>query len=419
MLASDPEVTVVEHTEYPDPLYAAMPPQVGPDGMPMQPTLLHDIKVERKKACEFVGVESIPTDEVVVSRRHRWTSLANADFVQWRRRVTIGQLRSEGFDVPDDVQEYTELEDERESRERFWGSHKDDDETGDVTRRVVMCKDTYVRLDLRDEGTPQLWRVVIIDGMSTPVLKEEADCIPIAGFSPIIYPHSHVGTSVYDLVTDLSLIKTVLQRQFIDGVFLQNSGRMAANVDAVNMDDLLVSRPGGIVRVQGDPSGALFPLQTPDAGPTILSALEYMEGVKEGRTGVTRYSAGLDANTLNKTATGVQAIQSAANQRIELIARTLAGGFRDLFLIVHTLLSKHSTKPLQIKLRGQWQAIDPRAWAKRTDFSISVGLGTGSPETQMQKLMLIGQVMQQGQALGVVGPEQFLNWFDDLCKAAG
>jgi len=32
---------------------------------------------------------------------------------------------------------------------------------------------------------------------------------------------------------------------------------------------------------------------------------------------------------------------------------------------------------------------------------------------------MIGQVMQQGQQLGVVGPEEFLNWFDDFCKAAG
>jgi hypothetical protein len=355
---------------------------------------------------------------MVVSRRHRETSLFLADFIQWRRRVTIGQLRSEGFRVPDDVQEYTDYSEEATQRAR-WGENESADDSGDVTRRVVLCKDTYIRMDLRGKGTPQLWRVVIIDGMSVPVLKEEADVIPFAAFSPLIYPHDHVGTSIYDLVADLAVLKTVFQRQLVDGIFLQNSGRVAANVDAVNVDDLLVSRPGGIVRTQGDPSAALMPIMTPDAGPTIMAGLEYLEGVKEGRTGVTRYSAGLDPNTLNKTATGVQAIQSAANQRIELIARTLSSGFRDLFLITHALMSKHSTKSLQIKLNGQWQAIDPRSWAKRTDFSISVGLGTGSPEVQMQKLMMIGQVMQQGQAMGVVGPEEFLNWFEDLCKAAG
>ncbi len=104
MLMQCPEVTVVEHTEYPDPL--AMPPGVPPlasasappVGMPppayAPPGTLHDIKVERKEPIEYVAIESIPPDELLVSRRHRWTSLADCDFVQWRRRVTIGELRA-------------------------------------------------------------------------------------------------------------------------------------------------------------------------------------------------------------------------------------------------------------------------------------------------------------------------------------
>jgi hypothetical protein len=47
------------------------------------------------------------------------------------------------------------------------------------------------------------------------------------------------------------LIKTMMQRQLIDGAFLQTAGRMAVDVNTVNVDDLLVSRPGGIVRVEG------------------------------------------------------------------------------------------------------------------------------------------------------------------------
>src|SRR6185503_13510030 len=121
--------------------------------------------------------------------------------------------------------------------------------------------------------------------------------------------------------------------------------------------------------VDGDPSTGIVPLVAPDVTQSVLGALEYMDSVKESRTGVTRYSAGLDANTLNKTATGVQSIQQAANQRIELIARTLAGGFKDLFLIVNALASKYCTKQLQIKLNGKWVPVDPREWKKRTDFS--------------------------------------------------
>jgi hypothetical protein len=416
MLMQDQDVTVVEHTEYPDPVGT-----VDPMSGMVTPATLHDVKVERKKADEFVAVESVPPDEIVVSRRHRWTSLADADFVQWRRRATIGQLRAEGFDIPDDVQEHSfaNYGEEATERERYVDQYEWNDATPDVTRKVVLFKDTYIRMDLRGKGTQQLWRVAYVDGMRKPVLKEEADCVPFAAFSPLIYPHSHIGTSVFDLIADLSVIKTLLQRNLIDSVFLQTNGMLGVDVNKVNVDDALVRGPGRLIRTDGPAGDALFPIVTADAGPAILQSLEYVDQTGERRTGVTRYSAGLDADSLNKTATGVTALQSAADQRIELIARTLAGGFRDLFLIIHTLASKHSTKPVQIKLKGQWQAVDPRQWAKRTDFSISVGLGTGSPETQLMKLTQIGMAMKEATPLGLAGPQEFYNWFVEFLKAAG
>ena len=438
MLLEDAEVQVVEHSEYPDPAWQAGvqpdPYANGGQGYPqdlvnpadaqaggMPAPMLHDIKIERKKADEFVAVESVPPDEVVVSRRHRWTSLADCDFVQWRRKASIGQLRAEGFDIPDDVQEYTysNFGQETTQRERYSDQYQWNDETPDITRKVVLFKDTYIRMDLRGKGTQQLWRVAFVDGMRKPVLREEADCVPFAAFSPILYPHSHIGTSIYDLIADLSVIKTLLQRQLIDSVFLQTNGMLGVDTNRVNVDDALTRGPGRLIRVDGNINDAMSALATPDASPSILTALEYVDSTGERRTGVTRYSAGLDADSLNKTATGVTALQSAADQRIELIARTLAGGFRDLFVNIHTLASKHSTKPIQIKLKGEWQAVDPRSWAKRSDFTISVGLGTGSPETQLLKLQQIGMVMKEGMALGLTGPGEFYEWFVEFLKAAG
>jgi hypothetical protein len=427
LLMQDEEVEIVEHTEYPDP--NAPPAHMMPQGQmmpgemagmpPMPPPMLHDVKVERKACEEYVAVESIPPEEMLVSRRHRWTSLMDADFVQWRRRVTIGQLRAEGFEVSDDLPSDEDFNQEGSERERYLDVRTQDDETPDPSRRMVTFNDTYIRIDLREKGTPQLWRVCYVGGTKVPVLKEEADIIPFAAFSPIIYPHSHIGMSVYDLINDVGIIKTTLQRQFLDNVYQQNAGERVVDVTRANLDDFLTTGPGRIKRVEGNPSEAVFPLVTPDVTAPILGALEYMDSVKEGRTGVTRYSAGLDANTLNKTATGVQAIQSAANQRIEMIARTLAGGFKDLFLIVHALALKHSTKQLQIKLRGNWVQVNPREWKRRTDFAISVGLGTGTPEQQIQKLMALGPVMQSAAGAGLVGPQETYNFVADLWKAAG
>lgn len=412
MLAQDSEVTIVQHSEYPD--ETGMP---GPDG---QPPMLHDVKVERKKCEEYVAIESVPPDEILVTRRQRWTSLLDADFVEWKRKVTIGQLRSEGFEVPDDIpkSDGDEITLEWSERQRFMVEQDvDESEENDPSRRLVTFRDAYIRIDLRDEGTPQLWRVARIG--KTIILKDEANIIPFAAFSPIIYPHSHVGTSVYDLIDDIGVIKTVVLRQFVDGLFLQSSGQKAVDQTRVNLDDLLISRPGNVVRVDGDPSTAIVPLATTDYSQSALAGLEYLSTVNEQRTGVTRYSAGLDANSLNKTATGVQSIQSAANQRIELIARTLAGGFRDLFLIVHELALQHSTKPLQIKLNNQWTPINPREWKRRTDFQINVGLGTGTPEQQVQKLMMMAQPMQIAQANGLSGPQEAYNFLAELWKAQG
>jgi hypothetical protein len=406
LLMQDEDVTVIEHTERQDPIYGT----------------IHDVKLEMKTCEEYVQVESVPPDELVVSRRHRWTSLMDCDFVEWvRKNVTIGQLRAEGFNVPDDVPGYDPDTMESLSRDRFQtGVSPDRDETPDPSRRVVTLRDAYMRIDLRGSGMPQLWRLARISGSRELLLKEEANIVTFAAFSPLVYPHSHIGTSVYDLIADLGIIKTALERQALDGVYLQQSGRVGIDINhVVNLDDLLIARPGGVVRFDTNPNECMAPFQTPDTSPAILGMLEFVESQKEGRTGVTRYSAGLDANTLNKTATGVQAIQAAANQRIELIARTLAGGFKDLFLIIHALASKYCTKGLQIKLKGEWKDVDPRQWKKRTDFAISVGLGTGTPEQQLQKLMGMSPTFAQGMQMGLAGPMEAYNFGTEMWKAAG
>jgi len=404
-LLQDEGVTLIESTPRKDPIYGQV----------------FDIKLELKKAEEYVQVESVPPDEILVSRRHRQTSLLDCDFVEWvRRNVTIGELRAEGFDIGDEEGSDEAWDVEAQSRERFDSRIYQDDETNDPSRRIVTFRDAYIRMDMDGSGTQKLWRIARVDGSKKIALQEEANVIPFAAFSPIVYAHSHVGTSVYDMIADLGMIKTALTRQVLDGVYLQQSGRVGVDVNRVtNLDDLLSARPGGIVRFDGNPAECMMPFTVPDTSSQVLGALEYVESQKEGRTGVTRYSAGLDANTLNKTATGVQAIQAAANQRIELIARTLASGFKDLFLIIHALASKYCTKELRARLGGEWKQVDPRSWKRRTDFRISVGLGTGTPEQQLQKLMALQPLFQAGMQMGLAGPMEAYNFGAEVWKAAG
>jgi hypothetical protein len=148
--------------------------------------------------------------------------------------------------------------------------------------------------------------------------------------------------------------------------------------------------------------------------------VEYMDDMKEKRTGITAYNQGLDSNSLNKTATGVQQIMSAAQQRLELVARTFAEtGVKDLFLLVHRLVRQNVTKPDIVRIRNQWVNIDPREWKNRKDLSISVGLGAGNKDQQLMHLNTILQMQKEALAVGLTDPEKIYNALAKLTQNAG
>lgn len=414
MLLQDPDVEPVQHSEYPDP--------TAVQADPMQPPpMLHDVKLRRARPSEFVSVEPVPPDEVLVSERARTPSLADVDFVQHRTRKTLSELRQAGYDVPDDINDDDSGESlEDIARQRF-GDVGDvyDDDTGDAARRVVMYKETYLRIDRDGDGIAELRRVCQVG--HTLLHDEEADCVPIASFSAVMVPHQHLGLSIYDLVEDIAKIKTALIRSYLDNRYLQNNGRAAVDVNRVNVDDFLVSRPGGVVRVDGDPSSAVFPIVAPDTSSGALQGLEYLDSVRENRTGYTRNSAGIDNDALtNRTATGMAMQLSQSQLRLEMIARTIAEtGIRDVFRIIHALTLKHSSRSEKVRLKGKWVEVNPREWVRRSDLSIAVGLGSGTSEQQLGKLMSLAQFLPQLQGMGLVGIKEAYNYAAEVFKLSG
>jgi hypothetical protein len=79
-----------------------------------------------------------------------------------------------------------------------------------------------------------------------------------------------------------------------------------------------------------------------------LAALEYMATVRENRTGIVRNNQGLDADSLNKTASGMNMLMSAAQQRQELIARVLAEtAIKRLYRLVYRAIKRACTGPVK------------------------------------------------------------------------
>ena len=92
-----------------------------------------------------------------------------------------------------------------------------------------------------------------------------------------------------------------------------NNSRVLAQDVMVNLDDLLQSRAGNIVRVKSP--NAVVPLQAQNFMQEGLAMIEKVDQIKEQRSGINRLQQGLDPNTIQKshtTATGVrEAMQSA------------------------------------------------------------------------------------------------------------
>ena len=294
LLMEGDEVEIIEHSEYPDPMAQMMPqPPAAPamammqgqqPGAQMPPPMpmLHDVKVRKSRPTEYVRVDPVPPSEVLVSTRTRQPSLQDTDFVQHRPMKSLSELRQAGYKVDDDISDDDSGRDiEETSRQRFGTSHDiySDDAINDASRRMVRFKETYLRIDRDGDGVAELRRICSVG--QNLLSDEECDIVGIASFSGVLVPHQHLGLSAYDMVEDVAKIKTALMRSFLDNRYLQNNGRFAINVDQVNTDDFLVSRPGGVVRVEGDPNGAIMPLMSPDTSSGALMGLEYLDSIRE------------------------------------------------------------------------------------------------------------------------------------------
>lgn len=400
-ILQDPDVEVVEHEQTDTP--------IGP---------AHSVTLERVRNVAGVKLLNIAPENVVVSVNHHRVSLADAEFVERREWKTLSQLREEGFDVPDDLNDSGESEAdwERATRDPM---HFDEDVQADPSMRRVKVREVWIRTALYSGGKKAELRHVIVVG-TTVLLNEEADLIPLIAWCPKPQPHMHVGHSLVDETEDIQAVKTAATRGMLDGMYLSLNGRSAVDEDRVNFDDLLISRPGGIVRVQGDPGSAITPLTQIPTQNIALQAIEHFDQAKEQRTGITRYTSGLDPNALNKTATGIMQLQAASMQRIELIARHFAEAVKELFWTVHALTLKHGRKAEMVRLSNEWVAIDPRSWKKRKDVTISVGLGTGNRQEQNAFLMQMLQLaLGPGLQMGLSDPSKAYNMLARLTNNAG
>jgi hypothetical protein len=371
----------------------------------------------RTKKYGKVCIDPVPPEEVLISR-HTPNDLTKARFVEHKTQKTISEIRQMGFDIEDDIADFSSNADfnlERLEREKFDDANmQGGDETTDPSTRKVWLCEAYLYVDFDEDGIAEYRKVTKVG--KTVLDNVEFDSLPVVGGTAIPMPHKHYGLSIHDLVKDIQLIKSTITRNLLDNAYVANNGRMEVLDGMANMDDLLTVRPNGIVRVKV--LGAVKRIDNPLLGAPFYNLLEYFDKVKTNRVGSRDFGDAVDPDALNAKAHTAELVHSASQERINLMARIFAETVvKQIFWKILELTSKHQQKPQVVKLRGQWVQVDPREWKSKFNMTVTVGLGTGSQQTTLNGVQLLGNLFAGAMQMGFRGVTE-ANIYNLLHKAS-
>ena len=395
-------------------------PQIDPmTGAIMPPPMMHSIRVTYVHPDGRVKIEAVPPEEFLISREAK--SVDEADFVAHRRIVTVSELVAMGYDQ-DDVEGLASAHDDMNTNvERYTRNSaltNEMNERNDPAMRKVLYVESYIRVDYDQDGIAEL-RKICTAGDGKKILANEPVAIaPFATFCPDPEPHDFFGMGIFEAVADIQRIKSSIMRNTLDSLAMSIHPRVAIVEGMVNVDDVMNTETGAIIRQRA--AGQVQPMTMPFVGQAAFPVLQYMDELKEARTGISKASAGLDAGALqSSTASAVQATVSAAQQHIELIARIFAEtGMKRLYKLILQLVTSHQDRERMVRLSNAFVPIDPRVWNTNMDVVINVGLGRGTDQERMMMLRQIGEMQKEAmQTMGQQNPLTDMGKLSNTLKA--
>ena len=425
-LILDPDVEVVDESIKMESI-TMLNPETGEEIVQESPAS-YDLTIRRVKRKDQVCIEAVPPEEVLISRNAR--SFAESPYVAHRMVKTVSDLVAMGYDR-DEIEEYAgsgssfdaDTYTEREAREPI-GSNMYPGGADSEHSKEVLYVEHYCFYDLDDDGIDERVRVCTVGNGANIVNCEAWDDLPIAMFCPDPEPHTAIGSCPADYVKPIQAAKSQIMRDTLDSLGHSIFPRMGVVEGQVNIDDVLNTDIGQPIRMRAP--GMVQPFSVPFVGKEAFPVLGYLDESKENRTGVSKASAGLNADALqSSTKSAVAATMSGAQGRIELICRHFAeGGMQQLFKLVNGLVIKHQDAQAMYRLNNQFVTVDPRYWDADKDMVVNVAISKSSDE---EKSALLAQMAgKQEQILQTMGPsnplvslQQYSNTLTKIIEMAG
>ena len=360
-------------------------------------------------------VENILVSEFLFPPRLK--NIEDATFVAHKKRVTLSYLNQRAKDGV-----YTNVDKLSGNPETDYDELEldinDNYDTGytnnlDKARTEVIIYECYTKLDINGDG---ILEDLIVTVCENEILRIEINPFgrhPFFLLSPSKDPHRvYSKRAIPEMVGQLQDLKTALIRQMVINIGLTNDPRMILSEEAINIDDYINGK--AIIRKKAGYSMAdsvmAMPIQP--LHPWTFQFLEYIEAQKEARTGVTRYNQGLDGSSLNKTASGINAIIGQSQQRLDLIARMFKEtGISDLYRFLISLNQKFVDQPTVIRITDKELKITPDDLRGEIDLEVNASAGISAKQENMQYIqtLMTANLQLAGAGVQIATPDNFYN----------
>ncbi|MDR1979550.1 MAG: hypothetical protein LBQ42_12520 [Synergistaceae bacterium] len=376
-----------------------------------------------------------PVIEVIRPSDIRFTpdgrTLGECSMVAHRKVTTIDQLRREarrGIYDPQVVEEIAaEAGDDYEltELEKKLSDGAEDAlqqaTTSEKARARVIVYECYLKTDIDGDGLLEDAIVTVCDDRLLRAVENPYKRAPLFDIVPFWDSYqvwSRLGLA--EVLQEMQDAHTALLRQMIIGLGISNKPVAVVDVTKINMDDLM--NQAQFIRSSGALTESAFQqIQLAGLNSQNFQFFEYIKGQIEQWIGVTRYNQGMDASSLNKTATGINMIMTAAQQRQEEIMRNFAEtGIRELFRFLIQLNQRYIDQPQVVRLQGGVMEISRDDLFGDFDLSVDASSGIGARDAKVQVLTsYLREMLPFAIQLGVAGPQQFVMAGQKLLKLMG
>ncbi len=392
-----------------------------------RPVFLYDVKVSVTRERGKIYVDPVAPEDFRVNANHNSINLSNARFTAHMMQKTVSELikyygvtKAQADTFPDSSTDY-----DKEYRFSLQNETITESDSADESQALKDVAECFMEIDVDNTGISKKMKITVITDGDVPtdiIGMDEIEDYPWVSTTAFLMSHKFMGLSIFDRLKQLQDQKTAIWRNILDNMYLQNNQRTAVVENQVNIDDLLISRPGGIVRVKR--LDAIMPIATPPLGQESYNMLEYLDRVRAGRTGVDPDGNATPTSIGDRVGSqGVDRLLNAKEELVGLIVRVIAEtGIKPLCVKIRDLAMRHIDAVVDFRFRGVWQKIQPSAWCDRTSSTVRVGTGSGN---QAAKIAAITQVLAiQEKILAnpsqtLLSPKNVFTAIDDFCKFSG